>query len=269
MNRSQQQTMTQLQTGVGLVEIMISLAIGLMVLGALTYLMIGGRKSSQTQDELSRMQESGRYALDVIGKAIRQSGYRLDIANPLSGNAIEGINGAGMGANAKPDTITLRRDPAWVKDAHNSLKGEEANCAGGVIISDNDLDPKTGSRPVNSQLLVTTFSIDKGELRCATISPSGKPTSAVLVSQIENLQIEYGIAPVKNGKVNSYESANAVKDFSLVSAVRVSLLVKGTLPNTAAGQKQTYSFNGETKAASDDYLRQVYTATFALRNPVR
>lgn len=259
---------SQDQRGLGLVEIMISLVIGLVVLAALSYLLIGGRQTSKTQDDMSRMQESGRFALEVIGKAIRQSGYRLDITKPFNGKSIEGTDGEGdvEGADATPDTITLRHDPAWIRHPQNAFQGEEANCAGGIITSDNALDPKTGIRLANAKLIVATFSIDKGELRCTTVGPNGKPTSAIIVSQIENLQIEYGIDAAGDGNISSYERADAVEDFSRVASVRVNLLVKGATPNIAVGQTQAFTFNGESKTVSDGFLRQVYTATFAVRN---
>ncbi len=269
MNMPRQIALPSYQRGLGLVEIMISLVIGLIVLGSLTYLLIGGKQTSKSQDDLAHMQENGRYALDILGKAVRQAGYRLDISKPLDGKPLEGTDGKGAGVTAQPDTITLRRDPTWVKDAHNTLKGEEANCAGGIITSDNELHPQTGMRVANSKLIVSTFSIEKGELRCDTIAPNGKSTSAKLVDQIENMQVEYGMDLEGNGNITSYETADKVGDFSRVAAVRVSLLVKGTAPSTTAGQAQTYTFNGETIKASDGFLRRVYTATFALRNPIR
>lgn len=257
------------QRGVGLVEIMIALVIGLIVLGSLIYLLVGSKKTSQSQDDLSRMQENGRYALDIIGKAIRQAGYRLDISQPLSAKPLEGADGKGKGATARPDTITLRRDPAWVKDAQNTLKGEEANCAGGIITSDNEPHPQTGLHAANTQLIVSTFIIDKSELRCRTITPKGESTSAALIDHVENMQIEYGIDNTGNGSISAYVTANAVKDFAHVRAVRVSLLLKGSTPQAAAGPAPAYTFNGETVTAPDRFLRRVYTATFALRNPIR
>ena len=62
---------------------MIALAIGLVLLGALAYFFLGSQQMNRTHDDVSRMQESGRNAMEVLGKAIRQAGYRLDVDQVL------------------------------------------------------------------------------------------------------------------------------------------------------------------------------------------
>lgn len=63
------------QRGVGLVEVMVASAIGmLLVLGAITVFM-QGRSTSRTSDAVSRMQENVRYALDTIEPDLRMANY--------------------------------------------------------------------------------------------------------------------------------------------------------------------------------------------------
>ena len=255
----------QKRAGMGLIEVMVSLVIGLMVMGSLSYLLIGGKRINKTQDDLSLMQENARFALSLIGKAIRQSGYRLDVSQPLAAPAIEGSDGRGSGASARPDVITLRSDPVWVADKANPLQGEQANCVGAVITSNNQPDPKSGIHPVNSKLIVSGFEIDKSELRCRTSRQNGSKTSAILVSNIENMQFLYGIAS-DNGEIIRYETADKVQDFSRVASVRVELLMIGNHRNAGSGKAQQLVFNGATLTSSDGYLRRVYSATFAIRN---
>lgn len=63
------------QAGVTLIELMISLTIGLILVAAVGYVYVGSRQSFRTQEALSRMQENARYAFDVIGKDIRLAGF--------------------------------------------------------------------------------------------------------------------------------------------------------------------------------------------------
>jgi hypothetical protein len=63
------------QRGVGLVEVMVASAIGmLLVLGAVTVFM-QGKNTSRTSDSVSRMQENVRYALDTIEPDVRMANY--------------------------------------------------------------------------------------------------------------------------------------------------------------------------------------------------
>lgn len=258
------------QLGVGLVEVMVSLAISLVLLLALGYFFVGGRQMNRTNDDVSRMQENGRYAMEIIGKAIRQAGYRLDVSQPLSADPLAGANGAGVGAGALPDTITLRHDPIWVSNAANPLRGEEANCAGEQIIS-NNAQNAAGNWSVNTRLVEYTFEVDQAErrLRCRTITPTGGNTSTFVADNIENMQISYGVDPDNTGTIASYETAAGVTNFNQVIAIRVSLLVRGDSPSVAADRSQTYTYNGQNVTATDGFLRQVYISTFSIRNPIR
>ncbi len=63
------------QSGFGLVELMIAMTLGLVLLGGIGYLYIGSRGAFRTTDNLSRMQENARYALDMMSRDIRMAGY--------------------------------------------------------------------------------------------------------------------------------------------------------------------------------------------------
>lgn len=63
------------QTGFGLIELMIAMTLGLVLLGGIGYVFIGSRGAFRTTDNLSRIQENARYALDVMSRDIRMAGY--------------------------------------------------------------------------------------------------------------------------------------------------------------------------------------------------
>ena len=58
-----------------LIELMISLVIGLLVLGALLVVYLGSRAAYLTSDSLARVQESGRFAVEFIAQDARMSGF--------------------------------------------------------------------------------------------------------------------------------------------------------------------------------------------------
>lgn len=81
--------------GIGLVELMIAMTIGLVLLGGIGYIFLGSQQTFRTQDGFSRIQENVRYALDQVGVDVRMAGYAgclnlasIDPANPSAAPAI-------------------------------------------------------------------------------------------------------------------------------------------------------------------------------------
>jgi type IV pilus assembly protein PilW len=117
------------QSGVGLVEIMISLVLGLMVTGAIVQIYLSTKRQNEMQTSLTGRQESARFAAQIIQRDAQMAGYRgclRDVGfvtNTLNGandfhyrfeRYVEGFeDGAGLPAsitNVVPgtDVLTLR-----------------------------------------------------------------------------------------------------------------------------------------------------------------
>jgi type IV pilus assembly protein PilW len=62
------------QRGLTLIELMISVVIGLVVVGAVTYVYVGSKGAYRGNESLARIQEAGRFALDAITRDIRRAG---------------------------------------------------------------------------------------------------------------------------------------------------------------------------------------------------
>lgn len=266
------------QRGIGLVELMISMLIGLILLGTLAYFYIGSRQVSRTHDDLSRMEESGRNAMEIIGKAVRQAGFRLNINKALYADptkniaAIVGTDGGGAAAgttgaaNAPSDTLTVRHDPSWVTDPSNPIKGREMDCLGNTVTSNNDPNATTGVIPPNTNVLEYAFSIAATRgLQCNTVAANPAAGGTVVVDNIERMQITYGLTN-STGAITAYVAAPTAAQWASVAAVRVSLLVRGPSRGITANNSQTYTYNGESVTSTDGFLRQVYTSTFTVRN---
>lgn len=63
------------QAGFSLIELMIAITLGFVVIGALGTVFLGSRQSYRVQEGMSRLQENGRYALDLMARDIRQAGF--------------------------------------------------------------------------------------------------------------------------------------------------------------------------------------------------
>ncbi|TPQ28156.1 hypothetical protein C2U68_05985 [Methylomonas koyamae] len=75
-------------SGVTLIELMISLTIGLVIIAAIGYVLLGSRQSFRSQDALARMQEGARTAFNIIAKDIRMTGFRGCPVNAAAGGDI-------------------------------------------------------------------------------------------------------------------------------------------------------------------------------------
>jgi type IV pilus assembly protein PilW len=73
-----------LQLGLSLIELMISITIGLLILVALSTLFINQSKARVELDKSNRMIDNGRYALDLLSNNLRLAGYYGEFA-PASG----------------------------------------------------------------------------------------------------------------------------------------------------------------------------------------
>ena len=232
------------QKGVSLVELMVAMTIGLILLGAMAYLFLGTRQTGRTQDDLSRLQETGRIALDVVGQMVRHAKYvdypntNWDIAHPGIAWLVVADNGAA------PDGLTVRYEPI-------SGAVGDTDCAGANV--------KNTALP-HTNLVRASLSIDgSNQLVC-----SNGTTTAVLFGDIENMQIKYGIDTTGDAAADSY--VDAPTNINQIVAVRVALLVRSR--DGASPVKQTYTFNGASVTAGDYRLRQEFVATYTLRNLV-
>ena len=63
------------QQGFSIIEIMIALVIGMVLLGGAVSIFISNNSVYRLESELSRMQESGRFLIDIMSKEIRMAGF--------------------------------------------------------------------------------------------------------------------------------------------------------------------------------------------------
>jgi type IV pilus assembly protein PilW len=63
------------QLGVSLVELMVTIVVALLLLAGLIQVYLSSKQSYNAQEQLARMQESGRFAMDQITADLRRAGY--------------------------------------------------------------------------------------------------------------------------------------------------------------------------------------------------
>lgn len=248
------------QTGLTLLELMISLSLGLLLLTGIGTIYVGSNQTYRVQEQNARIQESGRYALDVIGRSLRQAGYWDIPLNPVviqtafSGTPVNGTDNATNGTAA--DTVTVQYD-GGVGDR---------DCEGNIVAA---------AMVVQDAIQLDTVDL---ELECDGNAEAGGPVvdPQPLLSNVEDLQFLYGIDTdaVSDQSANRYVAANNVANWGQVVSVRACVLIRSqdqgittsaqnfiNCPNALAG-------TGTLTAAGDSRLRRTFVATFNLRNRV-
>jgi type IV pilus assembly protein PilW len=117
------------------------------------------------------------------------------------------------------------------------------------------------------ELQTVTYSIANGASGAPALFRTEFGNAVELVEGVQDMQLLYGIDNDNDGYPNQYVSSNNVADFEEVVAVRIMLLVR-SFNDFITETPQTYSFNGAQTTAGDRRLRQVFTATVALRNRI-
>lgn len=227
------------QAGMTLVEIMIALLIGAFLLGGVLQIFANSKKTYRMLEELSRLQENGRFGMDFLSRDIRMAGFwgcMIPADEDIAGT--EGSSGA-------PDSIVIRA--AFVRTPTNA-------CGTNVTKAATVACPQT-SDPTNiyaDNTSIITYSINSNALRRSTNCVSS--ANADIVEGIENMQILYGedTDPTPDYTANYYVSADNVTDMSKVVSVRITLTAR--------------SINGNLTSIGDGRLRRDFTTTIAIRN---
>ncbi len=265
------------EAGFSLVELMIAITLGLIVLLAVGSIYIGSRQTYRVQEDNARLQEAGRYALEMLGRSIRQAGANaemnfnktataLQCNVPGVCNAIGGVNGVAV---TDPDTLTVQFY-AGSEELDPALPGWIArDCTGGK------------ANPALGQVVTNTFNITATNLRCTGSVGGAQP----LVENVEDLQVVYGIDDTDVSGNPNYRSADlyvaaptAAQLPSVVTA-RVCVQIR-SVNNGLTSSPQKYlncagalgvdtSATGFTTAAVGDLrLHRSFVATYNLRNRV-
>jgi type IV pilus assembly protein PilW len=246
------------QQGLTLVELMIAMTLGLLILLAVASIYIGSRQTYRMQEENARLQETGRYALEALGRSIRQAGFWNMPINPVAtatafvGTPITGTDGA-AGA---PDTVTVQYD---------GLIGDR-DCEGTVL----------GANAV----IAEAYSLNASNLVCD--GNDALAAASPLVADIEDVQILYGIdtTPTDNFQsVGQYKATPTAAEWPFVVSARVCVQARSAnsvnnAPQTflncagAMGTAASAAAAFTTAGANDLRLRRTFVATYNLRNRV-
>lgn len=250
-----------LQAGVTLAELLISMALSLLVVMAATALFVSTKSAYVAQDDLIEIQDTGRYAMDIIARALRQAGYddwsaaQVDSTTQLSGAQVAGLDARSLKARTPgidspvtksvngSDVLAVRFSGAGAGDSGD---GTILNCAGFGVAAAASAEESRGW----SIFYVATDATGEPELYCKYRGRDSWNAQSI-ASGVESFQVLYGIDTDADGTPNRLLNATAIDElddalplyganpaerasdkgqkshWNRVVAVRVALLVRG------------------------------------------
>ncbi|NJN46952.1 MAG: prepilin-type N-terminal cleavage/methylation domain-containing protein [Candidatus Competibacteraceae bacterium] len=260
------------QHGLTLVEIMVALTLGLVLIAGLLQLFVGTRQTYRAQENLSRLQENGRYALEYVNRTLRLSGYRsretieegetfedkFDVSTNTDQRPIWGADDS-TSPDPDPDTVHVSFEGETTLSQINasppisSLQGDVVDCLGRVAPID------LASR--------NTLTLAGTDLQCTSIINAVTSTQAI-VEGVEDFQVLYGEDTNGNGVANRYVPEGSVSDMNKVVSVRVCLLLRTEEDNVAVEPSTYVDCQGTNPlpTATDRRFRRAFTTTISLRN---
>lgn len=257
MNKVKQQSAKKLSAGFSLIELMISLAIGMFLVAGMFTVYINSNDSRRIVEAEVKMLDDARFALDVISFDLRNSGIW---AKTTAGDTVKS-SPVTVAGECSPGWSTNDGDPSEADDlgrpvfafddtnpyggtcATDYLRGDfiEARYSLGTPIATLDantvyvygdastaeyvtggripVDNKQNYRAVANGYYVSGWSDENGDgipsLRQISMQPGPTMSDIVILSGVENLQIQFGIDTNQDGdneanRVNRYVDADAI-----------------------------------------------------------
>lgn len=280
--------------GFSLIELMVSLAIGLVIVLFVISLYLGGRASSWQQDDSARMNEDGRAAMFLIGKSIKQAWYGQPIGY-YSGGLRTDLQVAGMiacdsGFNKAADI----NDPSCTAVAANTpasiqLSFRVDNTPNPVLGIGTDCNNQQGMADARGNFFVINrFYLAK--TKAADPLPSlmclgnGNVTPQPILQNVEDLVFTYGINIVDQDQDRTADMYTDSAATALVKSpaspgfpntgypplkdvVSVGVCLQVVSPNLSSPVEQEYvDCRGRKQTAKDKRMHLVLRNVFAVRN---
>lgn len=173
------------QSGVTLVELMVSLVLALLLTAGMIKVFSGNRVTYEFNQSLSRIQENARFALNHISYSTRMAGYRgciSDIAvyNNLQGTSdfmddietgLEGYEAVGTGKGVTYTAGASTPAPSWSPALPTELAGEVLAGSDVLVVRGVDGDAQSLVSPFSdsSQFFIAdSDAFNEGEILVAT-----------------------------------------------------------------------------------------------------
>jgi type IV pilus assembly protein PilW len=212
------------EVGLSLIELMISITLGLLIVMAATALLVSTKSGYVTQDEDAHLQDTGRYALDTISRAVRQTAYVNWDRNeaPITVAAEQSANITGF------DAMSLKsKSPGIDSPVSKSVNGSDVlalrffgvgsspngdgsmlNCAGFGVGAPN-IAAEAEERRGWSIFYVSEDASGEPELYCKYLGNDSWASQSI-ARGVESFQVLYGLDLNADGMPDRFLNATGI-----------------------------------------------------------
>ncbi len=264
--------------GLSLVEVMVSLVIGLVVVGAVLVSYFAAGVTGRQQAAYAEINENAQLALTLIARDLLLAGSAtptgvaaggLSFTRTYAGRPVFGCR-TGFETPATTGDVACAAsgsdalEVVYQADAANSVPtsgNKPTDCLGNGLAADAG-----GVFLAYNRYYLATSSSGRSELHCASRQGAG---GQPLVDNVEGMTLWYGEANAASPRVVvRYLRAGAVSDWGRVISVRVCLLMRSSEAVLGSAEDTlTYlDCDSEQQTAADGYVRRAYFSTTTLRN---
>lgn len=250
--------------GFSIVELMVAITISSLLLLGVTKIFIDTKASYNLREGISRLQENGRFAMDLAQISFRQVGFKANGFQPDSVAFPIDAGNYGIGNNI--DFVSSGQVVAGLEPAGNnpdtlSFRFQQPSAAPFLVECNSNLAPVAGAVVVN-----TIYVTANNTLNC--IDSAGNDQQ--IIDGVQNMQVLYGVDSDLDRVADMYIPADTVTtngDWPQVVGVRIALLLSSVDPATNALDTTVYDLLGTNVGPFNDSLRRhVFTTTVAFRN---
>jgi type IV pilus assembly protein PilW len=285
----------RLEAGVTLIELLVSMALGIVIIGALVMVYTSGSSATRNAQAQQQMNEDAQMALDVLSQELRRTGY-----NPVrSAGVVNDLAQAGW--------TLFACDSGFTDITQTNVSALACNAAGtdaaiAMVFEGDDLSGKLtstgklmdciGTGVASTTVATNTFYrmqarlyIANKALRCR--GAGDLTQTQVLAENIESMSMQFGVLDPSGGTKNvlGYLSANdvansvagglnaltAVERWNKVASVKICVVVVSEDPVLGdlrdGATAPTYKdCTGANTDILDGKLRRAYRTTVLLRN---
>lgn len=255
------------QFGFSIIELMIAITLGMVLMGAALQFIVGTRATYDINEDISRVQENGRMALDMIVRDLQMAGYRPpnkgdgEIPNFFQMDTTIADTFLMDGGGTNSDRLAIQFDPP-------PDDGTERGCTGATIPANSIIVSVYEVRTVDG---ISTLFCGTYDKTVGSWIAGGNPTP--LIDGIDNMQILYRVEdttvnPTTFRFIRGDQLTTA--DYPNISAARVGLLVGSGLTDGAGEAKsRTYRVLDSdpiVTLATDTQIRRIYSTTVQFNN---
>ncbi len=274
--------------GFTLIELMISITLGLLLSVAAVQLFITGLSSFNLQRGLGDVTENGRFVMDYISRDVRATQYATSTSAALATDsavvAVAADLPGGTTAYSTSDDITTlgvgSSDQLVVRTWVPLGVNNKRDCEGNIVPPENYAVSRYFVRADAAANTSAALACDGGYYSPTAASVTNfKDDGVVLLSSVDSFQVMYGVAiapvtsPATPIRYVNFTDYLAMVPQPVIVSLRMGALVRSvdsisTSALTTADMKVVDKVITASQVPSNarNYVRRVYSSTIVLRN---